>query len=397
MILHIKNAPCTGLFVSSTYDQLKSNVLPAFRRILEQVGIPYTEELSRNIIKTNFGQILFRTGSNMISVQGFNAGWLCVDEVCYTPEEGYNMAVARVRDKKAKFPQIACASTPEFNYIYKLYVKNQSSKYKVYYAPTNLNSHVNAEYIENLRSQYSPELCKAYIEGQFVSLGGLTVYVNFDYTKHVNEEYTITTEFGHYNLMNPVNTYTLYCSLDWGRNPASSVVAQVSEHGGKKIIRIIDEIVLNDAQTHDVATEFVRRYGDKNYNLILTGDATGMTRRSTVSEHTDFEVMRQVCSGHFNNIQVNANKSNPLLGKPDSRINQLNSAFRGATNYQIIIHPKCTELIEDLQSVKYLKDDGGNGRRLDKSTGTHSSDALSYLILLLGSPLKTNLGMRSWS
>jgi hypothetical protein len=62
-------------------------------------------------------------------------------------------------------------------------------------------------------------------------------------------------------------------------------------------------------------------------------------------------------------------------------MNNMLKSVSGARN--VLIHPKCKELIKDLRQVRWRRDAAGNPTGdLDKSDPqrTHVSDALSYLV-----------------
>jgi hypothetical protein len=57
--------------------------------------------------------------------------------------------------------------------------------------------------------------------------------------------------------------------------------------------------------------------------------------------------------------------------------------LRISGQHRLLIHPRCRELIRDLEQVRWKADGHGNrGRELDKSDWrrTHASDALGYMI-----------------
>jgi len=75
------------------------------------------------------------------------------------------------------------------------------------------------------------------------------------------------------------------------------------------------------------------------------------------------------------------NKANPLVRDRVNTMNNMLKSVSGSRN--ILIHPKCKELIQDLRQVRWRRDAAGNPTsELDKSDPqrTHVSDALSYLV-----------------
>jgi hypothetical protein len=80
-------------------------------------------------------------------------------------------------------------------------------------------------------------------------------------------------------------------------------------------------------------------------------------------------------------ITLLPNKANPFIR---DRVNTFNYALCNASaDRNVLIDPKCRELIQDLRQVRWKRDAAGNpAGDLDKSDArrTHVSDALSYLV-----------------
>ena len=79
-------------------------------------------------------------------------------------------------------------------------------------------------------------------------------------------------------------------------------------------------------------------------------------------------------------INMRQNTANPAVR---DRVNTMNNMLKSASDQRnVLIDPKCRELIKDLRQVRWHRDSTGNPTGdLDKSDAqrTHVSDALSYL------------------
>ena len=80
-------------------------------------------------------------------------------------------------------------------------------------------------------------------------------------------------------------------------------------------------------------------------------------------------------------VVMRQNTANPVVR---DRVNTMNCMLKSASGSRnILIHPRCKELLKDLRQVRWRRDTAGNPTGdLDKSDPqrTHISDALSYLV-----------------
>ena len=95
-------------------------------------------------------------------------------------------------------------------------------------------------------------------------------------------------------------------------------------------------------------------------------------------------------------IEIRANSSNPAI---KDRVNSFNAMLcNTAGTRQLLVHPKCRELIKDLRQVKWKRDAAGNAAvDLDKSDPerTHVSDALGNCVAREFG-LRPRVGPRPW-
>ena len=161
-------------------------------------------------------------------------------------------------------------------------------------------------------------------------------------------------------------------ALDFNVDPMSSLVAQIT---GRKVM-IVDEIVIRNGTTKEACEEFLRRFSDHEAEIVVYGDASGNQHQTTGS--TDYEIIRE----HFmvsTNLVVSYQvpKSNPMVR---DRINLTNSKLRSAAgDIDLVVDPRCKELIKDFEQVAYKTDSCAIDKDKDRLR-THLSDALGYLL-----------------
>ena len=189
-------------------------------------------------------------------------------------------------------------------------------------------------------------------------------------------------------------------ALDFNVDPMCSVIAQVEkeripasidwlkgrrvEDIHRKVIRILDEIYLQNSSTQAACHEFIQRVRRsvklfQQVEVIVYGDASGHSRKT--SAPADYRVIEEILrtDGGFT-FDIRAQKQNP--GQRD-RVTTLNNAFLNAAGERrVFIDPKCIELRKDLLSMRWHRDVKGNPTNdLDDSNRLrgHISDALGYL------------------
>ena len=147
-------------------------------------------------------------------------------------------------------------------------------------------------------------------------------------------------------------------------------------------LKVVDEIVLGDTNTEQTVHDFIERTSPfsrfQTPSGTIYGDASGNSR-STKSSRTDYQLIQDIFQ-HDRRYR-GQNKSNPLVRDRVNTMNNLLKSVEGQRN--VLIHPRCKELIQDLRQVRWHRDTAGNPTgELDKSDPrrTHASDALSYLV-----------------
>ncbi len=153
----------------------------------------------------------------------------------------------------------------------------------------------------------------------------------------------------------------------------------------RREIHVLAEMVLPDSNTPKACAEFSRRLegvvGRKKVNLRIYGDASGAAGQT--AGKSDWQIVKEyfaLCP----NIEATycLDKANPRVR---DRVQTVNSALRSSVGAsRLFIHPRCKELVKDLEQVVWKPDAAGNlTGDLDKKTDqkrTHVSDALGYLV-----------------
>lgn len=371
-----------GLLVSQQYSDFQSNLIPKLKPILEQCAIPYRIKMNvKEIELCGVGIIRCRSAEAPEDINGFEAAYLACDEAALCSDEALVNATARVRGIYPR-SQMIFTSTPEGTggWIWKSFVDKPVPDSLLIGGSTDENvENVGQDYLDLLTATHSPKQLRAYRYGDFVDWSGDMVYETFERATHVTDVWPIALSFGKFDLMLLSRNDPIYIGCDFGSAYGCWVVAQKHRIGNKIYLKIIDEIYKTSTNTADMAEEFVKRYASKSQMVIVTGDATGGHQRSSVASVTDYQIIERTLRNEFARVSLQYPSHNKHVV---DRVNNMLQAFKGDDRFQLKIHSRCINLIEDLKHVTY-KLDGSRDLNKNKDDGkwTHMTDAMSYLLM----------------
>jgi hypothetical protein len=163
----------------------------------------------------------------------------------------------------------------------------------------------------------------------------------------------------------------LLWALDFNVDPMCSVIAQV--YGDGRVV-VLDEIVLSRATTYDACDEFCRRFEWHAGGLVVFADATGARMQTTGK--SDLAILKDALR-NYRGLEFKIAPSNPVVRE---RVQLMNSKLKSAKGErQLVVHPRCGELIRDFEQVTYKEGSGVIDKDRDPKR-THLSDALGYLV-----------------
>ena len=361
-----KEGVSNGWIIYPTYSLAQDVFIPPFLKLLEDKGIKYDYNVSKNTIKTIYGNIRIFQMIKPDKIVGVSLSYCGFDEFDVSSyrycETAFNKALGRMRD--CDNPEIYITTTPEgYKYTYTLMVEKADDNKLLVRGKTKDNFYLPKGYLKLLEENYDKNLLKAYSEGQFVNLQQGSTY-QFNRTTNVQPV--------QYDRSKPIRV-----AIDWNVAPEACVLAQVYEQQPQ--VRVFDCIALTHSGSGDLLTERMvneikRKYPNSEY--IAYPDATGHKRGSSAM----FSDIDLLIKGGF---KVKALKTNPRV---IDRVNAVNKSLDG----NIIIDPRCKGLIEDFE--KTCNKEGT--REIDKSNKalTHFTDAFGYFIYWEFPTIKPTLG-----
>jgi hypothetical protein len=392
------NHGCLGVIGAPTYPMLRDATLTAFLEILEDNQVPYQFNKSEYslVLPEVDSTILFRSLDCFERIRGTNLAWFGVDELTYCKPEAWLRLEGRLRSPSAKRLQGFAVWTPKgFDWVYKRFIgPDRVPGYKAVLAAPGENTALPSDFYERLKLSYDPRLYQQEVLGQYLSIFSGAAYFSFDRERNVQ-----TVQ---YTPGKP-----LAWSLDFNINPMCSVISQLIDIADRadvlsgrqrKVIYVLDEIALLDADINSACAEFVRRtepyrqYGPLTVHLY--GDSAGHSR-----SHAGPSDWQLVLDYFHNDTRFQFVKKVPAAAPlVKDRVNTVNAMTLNARGERrLFLDPRVKELIQDLEQVVWRADVGGNiTGQLDKRDPkrTHLSDALGYMINV-ECPLREQGGPRS--
>jgi len=358
------NAGRTGLIGAPTYPMLRDATQAALLELLERNKIAYDFNRAESfvVIRQIKSKILFRAVEEFERLRGSNLAWFGIDELTYTTEQAWLRLEGRLRDPKAKRLCGFAVWTPKgFDWVYERFIASRVDGYETIVAKPFENRYLLdkvPDYYERLRRSYDSRFFSQEALGDYLTLTAGKVYAAFDRSLNIS-----ATE------ADP--SLPLLWALDFNVDPMCSVIAQVRRDGE---VNVLDEIVLSRASTYDACAEFLDRFPSHAGGVTVYADATGARMQTTGK--TDLAILREALRG-YERVEFRIPTSNPAVR---DRLTLMNGKLASASGERLLqVHPKCGELIRDLEQVAYKEGSGVIDKDRDPKR-THLSDALGYLV-----------------
>jgi phage terminase large subunit len=201
-------------------------------------------------------------------------------------------------------------------------------------------------------------------------------YHRFDDQKHVAEgEYDLDKELG------------VMAALDFNVTPhITGLLIQVRD----KTVYVQDELALKSPRnnTEDLAKAVADKIDWYQDQVTVYGDASGRNRSTLTAEGVNnYTIFNSELIRRGHRVETSVDSSNPSLSLRQIFINNV---LAGVTDIQVVINPKCTNLIADLLNQKMTMQNGKVGiskqKVRNKQTGEtyerygHSGDAFCYFM-----------------
>ncbi|MBD3292311.1 MAG: hypothetical protein GF393_05265, partial [Armatimonadia bacterium] len=370
LLLKYANGGLLDMLVEPTYVMVRDVLMDAIDEVANGemgLGVEFNKGEHTVVWRNGFRPTLLRSAEEPRRLAGTNLASVGWDEPGLMQREAWNRGSVRVRHPRARVKQNYLTGTPEgINWFARAF-NEPISPSKIIRASCWHPSV--GDYPKRLMDTFggSQHLVDAYVRGMFVPLAEGRVYHAFDRMQHVSEN----GELGYNKHLD------LRLTCDFNIHSMRWLVWQL--HPGQ--MQVLDEIALGKSgDVRAAAREFIRRYhpetGDEQPHagtVIVTGDATGKGKHATGEVAYDqLEVaLREV----WPNLVMDVPSANPPVL---DRVRTVNHHLSGAGGIRVLIHPRCTELVADLEQNTFRE----GSQDIDKRDAerTHSGDAFGYAV-----------------
>lgn len=361
------NKPLWIVLSSPSFDNALEAVLPHLKDFCERNGYNYNFIKDSGHFEIMFGENKKDKGNIYLIGQKFykgpNIAAVGLDEPFSQKKEIFDNLIARVRHPLAKRHQVFWAGTPEpdtMQWGYS-YFENEHNSQKLFTItiPTEDNIYLPPEYIQNLKDKYDAKQQEVYLCGKYISLSQGKVYYMFDRSRNV---ITNGTE----------KPKEIIISFDFNVDPMCAVEIVIRNQ-----IRIqTDEYIIHSSNTAELCSVIIdrlkRKYRFKGLSLIVTGDASGRSKKTSSFGKSDYMIIKEWFDKSGYDFTITVPEENPPVR---DRVNYVNKLFE---TKRFSITPECMYSIRDRELVGWKNN--ADGFLIDKSKKdlTHLSDAADY-------------------
>lgn len=357
---HLAPEGVLGCIAANSYSQLTDSTLRNFYRLcgrvqypLKPASVPSSKQAVNLALPAAGGhvsEVLCRSLESYHLLAGVEFGWIWVDECFLARREAMEVLMARLRDTRMPCQMLVTTTLDEpGSWMHSLFVEQFDPELmEVIYASSFTNPHLPPGYLESLQHQYSKQLYERMVLSKWVSLTDQVIYHSFERTRNIDPGI----------LFDPARP--LLWSHDFNLapgKPMSSMLAQLHRSEDGHALQVLDEIILETADTNAVIQEMRGRpwEAQAKAGIIIYGDAAGRAR-DTRSGMTDFSLL--AAAGY---TRQKVPKSNPPLRARHNLVNTL--LCDAAGRVRLTIHPRCQTLIRGLERARlkpgaqYVEDD----------------------------------------
>ncbi len=381
LMLATKYPGSKGLVGAKEYELVKKTTLVSYLEHLDNFGYVRDRDyrynkIDKKIVLNNGSEILFSALEDPEKFKSLNLHWAEMEECSQVPDSSFKQLIGRLRNTYRgknwgdfKY-RLFGHTNPQANkgWIYKRFVEDPKSNYRLLIAPTSENIYLPAHFIESLKNEYDPEYYRINVLGEFGNYSSGLVVKNFTSENYTDMEYN--------------KDMPLYLTCDFNVDPMCWGIA----HKDDDNVYFFDEIVIENTCTQHCIEEFIRRYPRHNAKIVICGDASG-NFRSANAEFTNYMIIKQALENYGYQIEFKLRPFNPPIL---NRIQAFNRRVCNANGerHVFVNKERCPWIIYnidnlsfkegtsivDVPTLKTIKNDR------DAKFLEHPFDAISYLV-----------------
>ena len=337
-------APTYGMARHIVWDDLKA-------RLTDLNWLKRKNENDLTIELKNGSKIYLKGTENFQNLRGSGYDGVIFDEFADINKKVWTHIIRpSITDKVGK---VLFTGTPKGtgNWSYDLYTNAKYEDNWNSWAFTTLEGgQVSEEELQSAKQELDPKIYRQEFEASFESYDGV-IYHNWDRTKHMRQ----------YKFPIPS---IIHVGIDFNTSPMSAIA--FAGHGANSLWAI-DEFVLYNSNTHQMAQQIKNRYPTQR--IIIYPDPAGRQRKTSAMGLTDISILQN------EGFIVKARKASIPVR---DRINAVNSLLLNADKQvRLLVDPKCKMTIKAMEKMAYKE--GTNIPDLHNDYN-HISDAFGYAI-----------------
>lgn len=346
ILLARKYAGSRGLVGAKEYELVRKTTLVTYLEHLDMLGykqgVHYTYNKVDKIIKFNNGsEILFSQLDNPEKFKSLNLHWAEIEEASQVTDNTFKQLLGRLRNTYrgknwGDFRYRLFGHTnpqPNKDWIFERFVEEKHENYRLIIAPTTNNIYLPEHFVKELKNSFDEEYYRINVLGQFGDYNSGLVVKGFSDNNIKELQYC--------------KNLPIHLTCDFNVDPMMWLVA----HKDNENVYYFDEIVVENATTEMCFKEFMRRYPNKESEIIINGDASG-DNRSTQSEYTNYAIMRKLLRENgYKNFRFELRDYNPPIL---NRIASFNARVKTAEGKNhLFVDKKCKYLLKNIYNLKY--------------------------------------------
>ncbi len=346
ILLARKYAGSRGLVGAKEYELVRKTTLVTYLEHLDMLGykqgVHYTYNKVDKIIKFNNGsEILFSQLDNPEKFKSLNLHWAEIEEASQVTDNTFKQLLGRLRNTYrgkdwVDFRYRLFGHTnpqPNKDWIFERFVEEKHENYRLIIAPTTNNIYLPEHFVKELKNSFDEEYYRINVLGQFGDYNSGLVVKGFSDNNIKELQYC--------------KNLPIHLTCDFNVDPMMWLVA----HKDNENVYYFDEIVVENATTEMCFKEFMRRYPNKESEIIINGDASG-DNRSTQSEYTNYAIMRKLLRENgYTNFRFELRDYNPPIL---NRIASFNARVKTAEGKNhLFVDKKCKYLLKNIYNLKY--------------------------------------------
>jgi len=337
-------------YIAPSYRQAKQILWePLKTKMLELNWVERINESDLTVYLINGSQISLRSADNFDSMRGVGLNFVVFDEFADMDPRVWTEVIRPALSDKQGHALFIGTPKGKANWSYDIFQNaKQLPNWNAFTYTTAEGGNVSLQELEDAKRDLDLRTYRAEYEASFEDLAQ-NVYYSFGdhniapYTEEVGSQ--------------------IFVGCDFNVSPMSAVVAVRTGFG----YHIIDEVVIYNSNTQELADEVRARYPGKR--IIAFPDPAGAQRKTSAGGLTDIKILQNA------GFSVKYRNSHPAV---KDRINAVNSAFYSSTgNVRLKVDPKCKRTIESFRKMSYKE-----GTVIpDKEKGwDHMTDAAGYFV-----------------